>query len=76
MSKAAANIACVSLSHDLKSRGIGVLLLHPGMVATGMTGHQGIPVEQSVRGLLERIDAFTLEESGSFWHADGRRLPW
>ena len=76
MSKAATNIAAVSMSHDLRSRGIGVLLLHPGMVATDMTGHQGVSVEQSVHGLLEQIDAFTPEESGRFRHADGRRLPW
>jgi len=76
MSKAAVNAAGVSLSHDLRGRGIGVLLLHPGMVATEMTGRSGIPVEQSVSGLLERIDAFTPEQSGTFHHADGRALPW
>lgn len=76
MSKAAVNIAGLSMSHDLRDRRIGVLLLHPGMVATEMTGRSGISVEQSAHGLLERIDAFTPEESGRFWHADGRRLPW
>ncbi len=76
MSKAALNSAGVSLSHDLRPRGIGVLLLHPGMVATEMTGRCGVPVEQAANGLLERIDAFTLEQSGTFWHADGRQLPW
>jgi hypothetical protein len=29
-----------------------------------------------VHGLLERIDALSLETSGSFWHANGQRLPW
>jgi NAD(P)-dependent dehydrogenase (short-subunit alcohol dehydrogenase family) len=76
MSKAAVNAAGVSLSHDLRSRGIGVLLLHPGMVATEMTDRRGIPVEDSVAGLLERIDGFTIEQSGTFWHSDGRPLPW
>jgi len=76
MSKAAVNAAGVSLSHDLRSRGIGVLLLHPGMVATEMTDRRGIPVEDSVTGLLERIDGFTIEQSGTFWHSDGRPLPW
>ena len=76
MSKAAVNAAGVSLSHDLRDRGIGVLLLHPGMVATEMTGRRGVPVDQSANGLLERIDAFTPEQSGTFWHADGRPLPW
>ena len=76
MSKAAVNAAAVSLSHDLRDRGIGVLILHPGMVATEMTGGRGVPVEESASGLLARIDAFTPEQSGTFWHADGRPLPW
>jgi hypothetical protein len=37
---------------------------------------QGISPEESVRGLLARIDSLTLDNSGSFWHAKGERLPW
>jgi hypothetical protein len=29
-----------------------------------------------VRGLLARIDELTLETTGGFWHANGKRLPW
>ena len=76
MSKAALNAAGKSLARDLAGRGVTVLILHPGMVATAMTGGHGIPVEQSVTGLLERIGALGLEASGTFWHADGRELPW
>jgi NAD(P)-dependent dehydrogenase (short-subunit alcohol dehydrogenase family) len=76
MSKAAVNAAGVSLAHDLRPRGIAVAILHPGMVSTDMTGGRGIPVEESVRGLLARIDGLTLDNSGTFWHADGRILPW
>lgn len=76
MSKAALNAAGVSLSHDLRGRGIAVAILHPGMVATEMTGGRGITVEESARGLLERIEALNLDNSGSFWHADGRELSW
>jgi NAD(P)-dependent dehydrogenase (short-subunit alcohol dehydrogenase family) len=76
MSKAAASMAGVSLARDLRSRGIAVAILHPGMVATRMTGGSGIPVEQSARGLLARIDELDLERSGTFRHADGRTLPW
>lgn len=76
MSKAAVNAAGVSLAHDLRGRGIAVALLHPGMVNTDMTRH-GIPAEESVKGLLARIDALTLQTSGSFWHATtGEVLPW
>jgi NAD(P)-dependent dehydrogenase (short-subunit alcohol dehydrogenase family) len=76
MAKAALNMAGVNLAHDFRSKGIAVAILHPGMVATEMTGHQGIPVAESAEGLLARIDALQLQDSGSFWHANGERLPW
>ena len=76
MSKAAVNIAGVSLARDLRERGIAVLLLHPGMVATEMTGHQGVPVAEAARNLVARIEALGLEQSGSFHHANGEPLPW
>lgn len=76
MSKAAVNIAGVNLARELKDRGIIVLLLHPGMVATSMTEGQGIPVAEAVANLLERIDAATMADSGSFQHANGKPLPW
>lgn len=76
MSKVALNMAGRSLAVDLKPRGIAVAILHPGMVATRMVGFSGIPPEQAARGLLERIDALTLERSGRFWHANGEPLPW
>jgi NAD(P)-dependent dehydrogenase (short-subunit alcohol dehydrogenase family) len=76
MSKAAVNAAGVSLARDLAPRGITVLLLHPGMVATEMTGASGIPVAESVAGLLARIDELGQQASGSFHHANGETLPW
>jgi len=76
LSKAAVNMAGMSLARDLQSRGIAVALLHPGMVATDMTGGSGIPVAQSARGLIQRMDALDIEHTGGFWHADGEELPW
>lgn len=76
MSKAALNAAGVSLAHDLAPRDIAVGLLHPGMVATDMTGGRGISTEESVTGLLKRIEELTMERTGSFYHQDGRELPW
>lgn len=77
MSKAAVNAAGMSLARDLKSRGIAVGLFHPGMVATEMTGRNGIPAEDSVRGIIQRMDALKLESSGRFTHAGtGEELPW
>lgn len=77
MSKAALNAAGVSLAHDLAPRGIAVVILHPGAVRTGMTGGQGmIDAEESVRGLLQRIDELRLENTGRFLHQNGEVLPW
>ncbi|MDH3509763.1 MAG: SDR family oxidoreductase [Gammaproteobacteria bacterium] len=77
MSKAALNIAGVSLANDLASRGIAVAILHPGYVRTDMTSHSGlIDPEESVAGLLARIEQLTVETSGSFWHTNGELLPW
>lgn len=78
MSKVALNIAGKSLAIDLKPRGIAVAILHPGLVRTRMIkfNPNGITPEEAVRGLLARIDALTLENSGTFWHANGEVLPW
>ena len=77
MSKAAVNMAGVSLAYDLRPHGIAVTILHPGFVRTDMTGGEGlIDPPESASGLLARIDELTLETSGRFWHEDGERLPW
>lgn len=78
MSKVALNIAGKSLAVDLRSRGIAVAILHPGLVKTRMVqfNPNGISPEDSVRGLIARIDELTLNNSGSFLHANGSVLPW
>jgi NAD(P)-dependent dehydrogenase (short-subunit alcohol dehydrogenase family) len=77
MSKAALNAAGVSLARDLRDDGIAVALLHPGYVRTDMTAGAGsIDPADAARQLVERIDALTLETSGTFWHANGQVLPW
>ena len=76
MSKAAVNIVGKSLSVDLRESGIAVAILHPGMVATDMTGGNGVPVSHAAQGLIQRMDELKLETSGSFWHAEGYLLPW
>lgn len=75
MAKAALNMAGVNLAHDFRGRA-SVAILHPGLVATRMTGFAGISTEESASGLIARIDALQPEDSGGFWHANGDRLPW
>ncbi|WP_413440384.1 SDR family oxidoreductase [Synechococcus sp. MIT S1220] len=77
MSKAALNSAVKSLSIDLKDQGISVGVLHPGMVQTRMNlNSDGIPPQEAVSNLLDRIGQLSLETTGSFWHAEGKVLPW
>jgi len=78
MSKVALSMAGKSLSHDLKPRNIAVAILHPGLVSTRMTGftQSGITPEESVKGLLARIDELNLTNTGTFWHSNGSVLPW
>ena len=77
MSKSAVNMAGVNLSIDLKPRGIAVFLLHPGYVRTDLTGGGGetTPV-MSAEGLIAQIDRLGLDDTGTFWHANGQQLPW
>jgi NAD(P)-dependent dehydrogenase (short-subunit alcohol dehydrogenase family) len=77
MSKAAANAAGKSLAIDLKSQGIAVGILHPGYVRTDMTGHIGLmDADESVIGLIKRMDNLNLTNTGSFWHTNGDLLSW
>jgi NAD(P)-dependent dehydrogenase (short-subunit alcohol dehydrogenase family) len=75
-SKTAVNMIGTNLVHEFRPRGIAVALLHPGLVATDMTGGQGVSAVDSAHGLIERIDELSLENSGTFWHAEGYVLPW
>lgn len=76
-SKAAVNAIGKSLAIDLRNRGIAVMLLHPGYVATEMVGGNGdISPDAAAAQLAERLDRLTLEQTGSFRHANGDALPW
>ena len=77
MSKAALNIASVSLAQDLKPMGVAVAILHPGLVGTEMIGGYGdITPDQAAERLAQRINELTLATSGTFWHSNGEVLPW
>jgi NAD(P)-dependent dehydrogenase (short-subunit alcohol dehydrogenase family) len=77
MSKAALNAAGKSPAHDLAPLGIAVGILHPGYVKTEMTaGHGSVLPDDAARDLLTRIEELSLENTGTFWHANGSVLPW
>ncbi len=76
VSKTAVNMVGMNLHHDLSPDGVAVALLHPGYVATDMTGGGGCSAVESASGLIARLDELNLQNSGSFWHAEGYALPW
>ena len=81
VSKAGANMVALNLHHDLSKRGISVVALHPGMVATELTkdypgNFNYIQPEEAARGLIARMDELSPESSGQFRHANGDKLPW
>jgi NAD(P)-dependent dehydrogenase (short-subunit alcohol dehydrogenase family) len=81
VSKAGANMVALNLHHDLSKRGISVLALHPGMVATDLTkdypgDYDYITPDQAAEGLIADLDALTPATSGRFQHSNGTFLPW
>ncbi len=77
ISKTAVNMVGSNLAIDLKEKGIAVILLHPGHVATDINDHSGpVKTDESARGLIPLIDALTLETTGTFWNYEGDELPW
>jgi len=79
-SKAALNMAMRCAAIELKAEGIAVAILSPGIVATDMTSQRHdakmITPEESARGLADRIEETTLENSGSFRRYNGDQIPW
>ena len=55
MSKSAVNMATKSLAFDLAAKNSHVIAVHPGMVATDMTGGRGIPASESVSSMLHKV---------------------
>jgi len=81
ISKAAANMLGLNLHRELGARGIAVVCLHPGMVATDLTkAYPGefkyITPDQAAAGLIEQMDKLTVASAGVFRHANGDLLPW
>jgi NAD(P)-dependent dehydrogenase (short-subunit alcohol dehydrogenase family) len=75
--KAALNAVMEGLTHELRPKGIGVLILHPGWVQTRMGGEgSSLMPPESVRGMRSLVEKFTLEESGRFFRYDDVEMPW
>ena len=77
ISKAALNMVCVNMAHELRDAGIATMVIHPGWVRTDMGGKTApLSVEESVAGMIEVIDGLKLDDSGCFRDYTGATLPW
>lgn len=77
ISKAALNMITRYASIDLKPDDIALASLSPGWVQTDLGGDQApLRPQESIAGLIRVLDRITLENTGKFWHYDGRELPW
>jgi NAD(P)-dependent dehydrogenase (short-subunit alcohol dehydrogenase family) len=76
-SKTALNAVMKGMSLELKTRGVGVLLLHPGWVRTRMGGPDGrLTPAQSVASMRTLVERFTPDQTGRFLRYDGTVIPW
>ena len=74
--KAAATILGRNLATDLRAEGIAVGVYHPGWVQTEMGGPGAeIDVATSVAGLMARVAAPDLSDTGCFRTHDGAAIP-
>jgi NAD(P)-dependent dehydrogenase (short-subunit alcohol dehydrogenase family) len=85
MSKAALNMAMRSNSMALKSRGITVALISPGAVDTQMMNlaleRAGVRFPlltptQSAAMVIDTINKYGLDMSGTFMSHEGKEIPW
>ena len=76
-SKTALNMFTTAMKNELRDQGISLLLIHPGWVETDMGGPNApLSVEESVEGIMARVDEQTLDMSGRFVDYAGTHLPW
>lgn len=80
-SKAAVNSIGKSLAMDLKSKGVTVLLLHPGITRTNIFSSDLFPPDAAepddvAQKLWTIVSMTEIADTGKFWHRDGYELPW
>ena len=71
-SKAAVNNLMISISNDLKPKGITVTAFHPGWVRTDMGGpNASLTAEESAKNLINNFLKLTIKDTGLLFNYDG-----
>ncbi|KAI0831583.1 NAD(P)-binding protein [Hypoxylon sp. FL0890] len=80
-SKAAVNAVFKSMAVDLKDKGVVVVIMHPGIVKTGLgpgswASKEAVMPEEAAEKLYKVLMSKGLEDTGRFWHREGFELEW
>lgn len=80
-SKTALNMVCKNLSVELRAEGVVVVIMHPGIVRTGLIPGTGdvpgaVDPDEAASKLYRILVSRGIEDTGKFWHREGEELPW
>lgn len=80
-SKAALNSICKSMAMDLKDKNVVVVILHPGIVKSGLVANSGqikeaVMPDEAAGKLWKVLMSKNIDQTGTFWHREGFELPW
>ncbi|KAJ1459328.1 short-chain alcohol dehydrogenase with NAD or NADP as acceptor [Pelagophyceae sp. CCMP2097] len=85
MSRAACNIMAALLAQELKSKGVSVVLLHPGFNKTEMTAKYShiweiegaVDASDGAMRVLHEVAGADMDKTGKFINCeDGKEIPW
>ena len=67
----------ISMKNELEALGASLVILHPGWVETDMGGPNApLTPQESVRGIVARLNEQDMSLSGRFVQFDGTELAW
>jgi NAD(P)-dependent dehydrogenase (short-subunit alcohol dehydrogenase family) len=76
-SKTALNMFSMAMKNELDANGISLLIMHPGWVETDMGGPNApLSTEESVIGIMQRIEEQDMSMSGRYVEFDGSPIEW
>ena len=76
-SKTALNMFSMAMKNEFDANGISLLIMHPGWVETDMGGPNApLSTEESVSGIMQRIEEQDMSMSGRYVEFDGSPIKW
>ena len=76
-SKTALNMFSMAMKNEFDANGISLLIMHPGWVETDMGGPNApLSTEESVSGIMQRIEEQDMSMSGRYVEFDGSPIEW